>query len=38
MSKRKFPGWLVAIWDEPIVNTDDQLFLHEDDETVELDA
>jgi GNAT superfamily N-acetyltransferase len=38
VSKRKFPGWLVAIWEEPIVNTDDQLFLHEDDETVELDA
>ncbi|MNE41301.1 hypothetical protein D3C80_1353640 [compost metagenome] len=38
VSKRKFPGWLVAIWDEPIVNTDDQLFLHEYDETVELDA
>ncbi|MQW47449.1 hypothetical protein GHK68_35910 [Sinorhizobium meliloti] len=32
VSKRKYPGWLVAIWDESIVNDDDQLFLHDDEE------
>ncbi len=32
VSKSTRPGWLVAIWDEPIVNDDDQVFLHLDDD------
>ncbi len=40
VSKKKYPGWLVAIWDEPIVNSNDQLYLYldEDSATMSVEA
>lgn len=30
VSKRKYPGWLIAVWDEPIVHAKDQAFFYEE--------
>ncbi|CAN7337037.1 GNAT family N-acetyltransferase [Rhizobium sp. LjRoot258] len=31
VSKKKRPGWLVGVWDEPVAHPDDSLFFYEDD-------
>ncbi|MHC2297960.1 GNAT family N-acetyltransferase [Rhizobium mongolense] len=30
VSKKKRPGWLVGVWDEPVINDADEVFLHLD--------